>query len=404
MFWLKMRRRRRFADRPLPEEWRRIIHRNVPYVSCLSEADHRELDGLIQIFLQEKHFEGAGGLEVTDEIRVTVAAQACVLILGRPAEIYPLLQSVIVYPHTYVAHSVRRQPDGTVSDGMQARLGESWSRGAIVLSWDNVLRSASDVHDGHNVVFHEFAHQLDADAGGSAKGAPSLPGRSMYVAWARVLGTDYERLVGDVSRHRPTFLDRYAGTSPAEFFAVATEFFFERPEALRAHHPRLYEQLGLFYRQDPAARPALPRAATSSRDQDDSDTEVASGQTFSLRRESDRVWRCSTSDDSVWIGVCCGCNETHGPRGVRGVEDGRRRDRHRRHHRRGGSGSPSGAIPRPRGNRRSNRIRCLPRDRHCRSGSTLPGVENHGSAGSPCQEAPSSIGGPPRGSHLHACS
>lgn len=257
MSWLKTRRRRRFAGRPLPEEWRRIVRRNVPYALCLSGAEQLKLDELIQIFLLEKQFEGAGGLEMTDEIRVTIAAQACVLILGRPDEIYPLLQSVIVYPHAYVARSVSRRPDGTVSDDMQARLGESWSRGAVVLAWDDVLRSASDIHDGHNVVFHEFAHQLDADSGGSANGAPRLPKRSMYVAWARVLGEDYESLTRDIRRHRPTFLDSYAGTSPAEFFAVAAEFFFEKPVALKARHPQLYEQLRLFYRQDPAVRRQL---------------------------------------------------------------------------------------------------------------------------------------------------
>ena len=138
-----------------------------------------------------------------------------------------------------------------MSDGPQVRLGESWKQGALVLSWDDVVSGAGDIHDGHNVVFHEFAHQLDSEYG-PADGAPLLEKRSMYVAWARILGAEYDELVKRVRRHAPTFLNAYGATSPAEFFAVATEFFFERPRAMRHGHPELYEQLKTFYRQDPA--------------------------------------------------------------------------------------------------------------------------------------------------------
>jgi Mlc titration factor MtfA (ptsG expression regulator) len=249
--WVRNKRRDQLRATPLPDEWRSILRRNVPYYACLPPDKRAELDGLIQVFLAEKSFEGAGGLEMTDEIRVTIAAQACVLLLGREPRFYPGLDAVIVYPHAYVSRMARRGPDGTVSDGPQVRLGESWKQGALVLSWDDVMSGAGDIHDGHNVVFHEFAHQLDSEYG-PADGAPLLEKRSMYVAWARVLGAEYEDLVKRVRRHAPTFLDAYGATSPAEFFAVATEFFFERPRAMRVGHPELYEQLKRFYRQDPA--------------------------------------------------------------------------------------------------------------------------------------------------------
>lgn len=251
MGWTRNRRRERLRATPLPDEWRSIVQRNVPYCQCLPPETLTELEGFIQIFLAEKSFEGAGGLTMTDEIRLTIAAQACMLLLGREPHFYPGLDAIIVYPHAYVSRMARRRPDGTVSDAPQVRLGESWKQGVLVLSWDDVVSGAGDIHDGHNVVFHEFAHQLDAEHG-LADGAPPLEKRSMYVAWARALGTEYEDLVTRLRRHAPTFLDAYAATSPAEFFAVATEFFFEKPQAMRAGHAELYEQLKAFYRQDPA--------------------------------------------------------------------------------------------------------------------------------------------------------
>ncbi|MFH1278239.1 MAG: M90 family metallopeptidase [Candidatus Eisenbacteria bacterium] len=250
--WLKKRRREKVKARPFPPGWARILERNVPYVRCLTEENREELHGLIQVFLEEKNFEGAGGLEMTDEIRVTIAAQACVLLLRRQTDVYPKLSSIIVYPSAYVGTHRRALPGGAVEEGAQVRLGESWTSGAVVLSWNDVLRGASDIADGRNVAFHEFAHQLDGETG-PTDGAPRLGRGSMYVAWARVLGREYERLVARLQRHQPTFLDPYAATNPAEFFAVATEFFFEKPLGLRDRCPELYDQLKEFYRQDPAA-------------------------------------------------------------------------------------------------------------------------------------------------------
>jgi Mlc titration factor MtfA (ptsG expression regulator) len=135
------------------------------------------------------------------------------------------------------------------------RLGESWHRGAVVLAWDDVLHGAADPRDGHDVVLHEFAHQLDQEDG-AANGAPRLPKPSMYAAWARVLGEEFEGLAESREQHRRTVLDKYGATNPAEFFAVATEAFFEKPLQLRKRHAELYEQLAAFYRQDPASWPA----------------------------------------------------------------------------------------------------------------------------------------------------
>ena len=248
--WLRRRRREAIRNIAFPDAWRAILEKNVPYVRLLSPDDREELIGHVKVFLAEKRFEGCGGMEITDEVRITIAAQACVLLLHRPTDYYPQLVSILVYPTTYLAEGGRRAPDGLVTDGPQARLGESSARGAVVLVWDSVLAGAADIHDGHNVVFHEFAHQLDQESGAS-NGAPILPRRSMYLAWARVLGREYARLAQDIERDHRTLIDRYGATNPAEFFAVATETFFERPRRLKARHPALYLQMKEFYRQDP---------------------------------------------------------------------------------------------------------------------------------------------------------
>jgi hypothetical protein len=250
--WLRRRRRAAITRRPFPAEWDAVIAKNVPYAARLSREDRDALTRHVQIFLAEKHFEGCGGLEITDEVRVTIAAQACVLLLHLETDDYPRLVSILVYPTTYVVTGGRRTPQGLVAEGPEARLGESWARDVVVLAWDSVLSGAADIHDGHNVVLHEFAHQLDQE-NANGGGAPVLPRRSMYVAWARVLGHDFDQLVRDVARHHQTLIDRYGATNPAEFFAVVTETFFEKPARLRARHPELYAQLEGFYGQDPAA-------------------------------------------------------------------------------------------------------------------------------------------------------
>ncbi|QDV37610.1 M90 family metallopeptidase [Tautonia plasticadhaerens] len=250
LFESRSRRRDRLRAEPFPEAWEAILRKNVPLDSRLPEEDRRELRGLIRVFLDEKRFEGCAGLEPTDEIRVTIAAQACVLLLHREVEAYHRLVTILVYPSAYVAHA--RQPigGGMVLEGEVSRLGEAWRDGVVVLAWDDVLAGALDLHDGHNVVLHEFAHQLDQEDG-EANGAPILGQRSRYVTWARVLGAEYDRLRQEAGRGVPSVLDAYGATNPAEFFAVATECFFERPARLRREHPELFEELKGYYRQDP---------------------------------------------------------------------------------------------------------------------------------------------------------
>jgi Mlc titration factor MtfA (ptsG expression regulator) len=243
-------RRKRATAVPFPEEWEDILTANFPLDRRLPEEDRRELRKRIQIFLTEKNFEGLGGLTLTDEIRVTIAAQACLLLLHRGDDVYPRLFSILVYPSVYRAPVASYSDDGVVTEGEQERLGEAWNSGVVVLSWEDVRFGAADCRDGHNVVLHEFAHQLDMEDN-VADGAPLLPRRSMYVAWARVLGREYEQLQREVAKNQRTVMDEYGATDPAEFFAVATETFFEKPRQLNAKHPELYEQLREFYRQDP---------------------------------------------------------------------------------------------------------------------------------------------------------
>lgn len=247
---LKRRRRRRVRTRPFPGEWLKILTRSFPRYLLLPPADQEELRGHIQVLLSEKRFEGAAGLEITDEIRVTIAAQACFLLLHRETDFYPGLYSIIVYPHEYVARHRERNATGSVVEGLQVRIGETAARGALVVSWDGARRGASDVHDCRNVVFHEFAHQLDAEEG-AFNGAPILPRRSMYITWARTLGEEFAELRERVLQHQETDIDPYGATNPAEFFAVATECFFQQPRQMQQHHPELYGKLRAFYKQDP---------------------------------------------------------------------------------------------------------------------------------------------------------
>ena len=249
MFGLKKRRRRKLLDTPAPPEWEPVLRRNVPYYRRLPEEDRRRLHGLMQVFLAEKRFEGCGGLALTDEVRVTIAAQACVLILNREHDYYPLLDSILVYPEAYVTDERIEEEGGFVSEDDEERTGESWSQGALVLSWDDVVVDP-DPHDAWNVVFHEFAHQL-ADETGSEDGVPILPDRERQAAWAEVIGREYDVLARAVERGRHTFLDEYGAEDPGEFFAVVTEYFFEKSAQLKIRHPDLYEQLRLFYNQDP---------------------------------------------------------------------------------------------------------------------------------------------------------
>jgi Mlc titration factor MtfA (ptsG expression regulator) len=257
----KRRRRARLRAQPSPPEWRAILERNLDVFSRLTAEDQAELLGHTQIFLAEKHFEGVGGLTLTDEIRVTIAAQACLLLLHRETDYYPELTSILVYPSGYTAEEERHVGGGIWSDAPEDRLGHTGQRlRALVLAWDEARHGAAAPTDGENLILHEFAHQLDFE-NKSSDGTPALETRGDYLAWARVMSAEFEALRDATDSGVPTLLDGYGATDPAEFFAVATEAFFERPRALRKLHPALFAQLQRFYRQDPTTYSAEPVTA-----------------------------------------------------------------------------------------------------------------------------------------------
>lgn len=258
---LKQQRRKKLLTAPFPPEWKQIIAKRFPLIERLPEPDQRELERHVQVFLAEKRFEGCGGLVVTEEVKVCIAVQACLLLLHRDTDYYPELRSILVYPSTYFAQSARPAGAGVIEESHEPRLGEAWHSGAVVLAWDAVLGGTANPADGQNVVLHEFAHQLDFEDG-RADGAPVLGNdvpfwarRSRYATWAKVLSTEYEQLRAKAEQQQPAILDAYGATNPAEFFAVATEAFFEKPFKLRQNHPELYRELKEFYRQDPAEWP-----------------------------------------------------------------------------------------------------------------------------------------------------
>jgi Mlc titration factor MtfA (ptsG expression regulator) len=232
---------------PPPASWQPILDRHFTMVQHLTEEQRKQLFGYIQVFLDQVNFEGCGGQEMTEEIKVTIAAQACLLLVGREQKVYPKLKTVLVYPHTY--KSGKKGMFGG-DNGQGARLGESWGCGVVVLSWNSVLGGAHNLEDGHNVTMHEFAHQLD-QIDGAADGAPVLGSRSAYSSWAKVLSADYDKLRKLTKRGKRDVMDRYGATNPAEFFAVATETFFEKPRQLQKNHPELYEELRSYYQVNP---------------------------------------------------------------------------------------------------------------------------------------------------------
>ncbi|MCU0930088.1 MAG: zinc-dependent peptidase [Burkholderiaceae bacterium] len=242
-------RRRRIARRPFPAAWRDIVRRRVPLVRELPAAQQLRLKQHVQVLLAEVPFVGCAGLEVDDEMRVTIAAQAALLLLGRGGS-FGNVREVLVYPGHFAAPRREQGPGGIVHEGRDVLAGQSWERGQVIVAWDAVLDGAADPHDGANVVIHEFAHQLDQDTG-AANGAPYVGRGAVQQTWARVMNREFDALRARLARGEHGLIDAYAATSPAEFFAVASEVFFERPAALAAEHPALYEQLGRCYRLDP---------------------------------------------------------------------------------------------------------------------------------------------------------
>src|SRR5687768_14722076 len=186
-FGISHRRRERLRSMPAPPSWRSILEQNLSIFRRLPSADQTELLGHVHVFLAEKHFEGCGGLELTEEIRVTIAAQACVLLLHRESDYYPELTSILVYPSGYVAHEERHVGGGIWEEGGEDRLGHTTpGMNALVLAWDSARHGAADPASGANLILHEFAHQLDFE-NREVDGVPALDTRGEYVAWARIM-------------------------------------------------------------------------------------------------------------------------------------------------------------------------------------------------------------------------
>lgn len=248
-WWPRYRLKRALAA-PFPEQWVEFLEHNIGAYRKLPRELRQQLRVLIKQFLHTKHFTGAHGLEVTDEMRVTIAAQACMLILNRNSPVYPRLRYIIIYPSAFIVSHDEMDEDGIVDSNAYDLLGESWDNGKVILAWDSVQHGARNFVDGHNVVLHEFAHQLDAEDG-ATDGAPLLAGDSSYRSWAQTLAPEFEELQRNAWHGRESLMDHYGATNPAEFFAVATETFFEKPRQMAKHHVELFEIMMAYYRIDP---------------------------------------------------------------------------------------------------------------------------------------------------------
>jgi Mlc titration factor MtfA (ptsG expression regulator) len=250
--WLTERRRTRLLETPFPEDWREHLTRNVKAYALLDEEEQQRLRDLVQVFIAEKHWEGCGGLELDDEMRVTIAGSACLMILARDHDLMNEVESILVYPSgVLLPEQASGMFDGRarIVGGPTEVLGLAHHGGPVVLAWDSVLQGARNDRDGRNLVIHEMAHKIDF-IDGDIDGTPPLETAAERRTWAEVCSEAYlARKSGE-----ETFLRAYAGTNEAEFFAVASEVFFEKPKQLRRELPELYEVLLGFYKLDLAAR------------------------------------------------------------------------------------------------------------------------------------------------------
>ena len=252
--WLRNRKRRKLLARPFPGAWHDLLEQNVLLYRRLTEEEKAKLRDDLRIFVAEKNWEGCGGLSLTDEIQVTIAGQMAILVLGFARQYFDRVQSILVYPDAYVAPDKTEMEAGIVLEGDSAREGEAWYRGPVVLSWPDALAGGRGENGGHNLVFHEFAHQLDMLNGHTIDGTPPLESAEQHARWTKVMAEHYQGLVYDCQRRHRTLLDCYGTTDTGEFFAVATEAFFQRPSAMRDRYPQLYDLFRQFYHQDPASR------------------------------------------------------------------------------------------------------------------------------------------------------
>ena len=248
--WSKSQHRRELLASPLPEGWLRTLAVNVPAYSRLTNAQQQTLRDTMRILVAEKSWEGASGLGVTDEIKVTVAGHAARLVLGFEREYFPNVETVIIYPQGFLVTTRQVETRGVFVEQVLAASGQAAQQGPVIISWADV-RDNLHARNGQNVVLHEFAHKLDM-RDGVADGAPYLDTNAQIETWSRVMSAEYEALVERTQAGHRDVLNPYGATNAAEFFAVATESFFESARALQETHPELYGVLKDFYKQDPA--------------------------------------------------------------------------------------------------------------------------------------------------------
>jgi MtfA peptidase len=252
--WLRARRRRRIVAEPFPSAWQKILEENVGHYRLLSAEDQQRLRAAVQIIIAEKQWEGCRGVQVTDEMRVVIAALASILILRMPGYYFDQVYTILIYPEEYVVPEEAPLVGDVALHRESERLGEAHKRGPVIVSWADVQAAAAEPGHGENLVFHEFAHRLD-ELNGAFDGTPRLASRSLRERWATVMDREYQRLIRATQRGRRTLLDPYGATDPAEFFAVATECFFDAPREMRQNLPELYTLFRDYYQQDPAAWP-----------------------------------------------------------------------------------------------------------------------------------------------------
>ena len=244
--WSRKRRRQSLLANAWPETWALHLNRNVRLTWNLTDSQRHGLQNRIKIFVAEKHWEGCEGLVVTEEMKVTVAANACLMLLGVEDFYFDNVNTILMYPQVFS----RRQDAGHSTGGVEHRSGEAWQGGPIVLSWRDVLHGGRNEDDGRNVTIHEFAHALDG-LDGEMGGNIAFDSDEDAAQWARVVDSEYAHLVDAAQTHRQTLLDHYGATNQAEFFAVATETFFEWPVELEHEHAQLFSLLQKYYRINP---------------------------------------------------------------------------------------------------------------------------------------------------------
>ncbi|WP_345291638.1 M90 family metallopeptidase [Kangiella marina] len=248
----RRKKRQQIVSQPFPKEWRQILRNNLSFFYKMPTDLQLQLKDKMKVFLSEKEFTGHQGQTITDEVRVTIAAQACLLLLNRHTDYYPFLQTISVYPAAFITNRATQDGSGIQQRDSRVLLGESWNRGKVILSWKDSASGGADFEDGHNLVIHEFAHQLDGESG-TTNGAPPLSKKQSYDQWSQVLSTEFEKLRQQAQGIEPTLIDKYGATNPAEFFAVSSEVFFERPQDLKQQHPELYRELSQYYQVDPSS-------------------------------------------------------------------------------------------------------------------------------------------------------